>query len=77
MEYKVKDIQKILDFKTWDDKRKIDALLKIDASNHDAIGTESSRGEMKSAIKASRKLYEAIETIDKEQGSLYLRAMDE
>ena len=29
--YTINDIEKILNFKTWDDKKKIDELLRIDA----------------------------------------------
>ena len=76
MNYTALDAEKIAGFKTWSDKRKIDELLRIDANLYCNIGTDSTIGEVRSAYKKSRAIYTAIKSVDKEMGSLFLRAMD-
>lgn len=76
MGYSYNDIDKILEFKTWSDRRKVDELLRIDSSMYCNTGTDSTVGEMRAVHKKSRDIYKAIEKIDKETGALFLRAMD-
>ena len=76
MKYSALDIEKIVGFKTWSDKRKIDELLRIDANLYCNLGTDSTKGEVRNAYKKSRAIYTTIKSIDKEMGSLFLRAMD-
>ena len=76
MGYSYNDIDKVLDFKTWSDRRKVDELLRIDSSMYCNTGADSTVGEMRTVYKKSRDIYKAIEKIDKEAGALFLRAMD-
>ena len=76
MGYSYNDIDKILEFKTWSDRRKVDELLRIDSSMYCNMGTDSTVGEMRAVHKKSRSIYKAIEKIDKDTGALFLRAMD-
>jgi hypothetical protein len=43
MRYNVNDIQKILDFTSWNDKKKIDTLLEIDATLYCNMGLETTK----------------------------------
>ena len=45
MEYNYKDITKVLEFKTWTDKRKIDELFRIDCEMYTNLGTDSTKTE--------------------------------
>jgi len=47
MDYTNNDIEKIVQFKTWTDKQKIDELLRIDAAMYCALGTDSTASEEK------------------------------
>jgi|TARA_R100001509_G_C4772349_1_gene183463 hypothetical protein len=72
MSYTISDIQKILDFKSWSKRRKIDTLLEIDMYLYSDIGTDSSKTEVDTAKKSSRKIYRAIKSIDNEMGGRLL-----
>ena len=74
--YKLKDIEKILSFKTWDDKRKIDTLLEMDASIYAHLGTDSTKKENDIAKKNARKIYRAIKEVDVEMGTTFLDLID-
>ncbi len=73
MAYKIDDIDKILGYTTWKDKKKIDTLLQIDADLYTNLGKESSKTQVENVKKASRKIYKAIKTIDEYTGRLLLR----
>jgi|TARA_R110002124_G_scaffold72647_4_gene194519 hypothetical protein len=73
MAYNVNDIDKILGFKTWTDKQKIDALLKIDCSMYTRLGSDSLRKEIDEVHKSSRKLYQAIKSVNPEEAKILLR----
>mgnify|MGYP003112354759 FL=1 len=45
MVYMIDDVDKILEFKTWNDKRKIDELLRIDCKMYTNLGSDSSKTE--------------------------------
>jgi hypothetical protein len=66
-------ISKILGYKTWSDRRKIDALLEMDADLYCNLGTESLVKEKNEAKKNSRKIYKAITEINRIQGLTYLQ----
>lgn len=76
MEYKVDDIEKILGFKSWSDKKKVDELLRIDAALYCSMGSDSTKADKESVRKASRKIYQAIKKVDEYWGDKFLRAMD-
>ena len=73
MAYTIDDIDKILGYTTWKDKKKIDTLLQIDADLYTNLGKESSKTQIENVKKASRKIYKAIKTIDEYTGRLLLR----
>ena len=73
MAYNINDIDKILGFKTWTDKQKIDALLKIDCSMYTRLGSDSLRKEIDEVHKSSRKLYQAIKSVNPEEAKILLR----
>jgi hypothetical protein len=73
MAYTIDDIDKILGYTSWKDKKKIDTLLEIDADLYTNLGKESSKTQVENVKKASRKIYKAIKTIDEYTGRLLLR----
>jgi hypothetical protein len=73
MSYKIDDIEKILNFTSWSNKRKIDILFEIDADLYCNLGSESSKTEVEKVKRQSRKIYKAIKTIDEYTGRLLLR----
>lgn len=66
-------VLKILTYKTWSDRKKIDALLEIDANMYTNLGTDSTKTEIKDTKKASRFIYRAIKSIDENVGKELLR----
>jgi len=69
-------IDKILSYKTYSDRKKIDALLEMDANIYCNLGIDSTKTERYEAKKLSKQIYRAIKTIDPEQGQKYLYHMD-
>ena len=43
MDYTINDIDKILEFKTWSDRRKIDELLRMDCEMYTNLGIDSTK----------------------------------
>jgi CRISPR/Cas system CSM-associated protein Csm2 small subunit len=74
--YTINDIEKILNFKKWDDKKKIDELLRIDARIYAHQGIDSTKSEKEENKIKSRKIYRAIKQIDKPLGDSFLQLMD-
>jgi hypothetical protein len=72
MEYTVKDIDKVLAFKTWTDKQKIDELLRIDAVQYCNLGTDSTPSERGEVKMNSKSIYKAIKKIDSELGAILM-----
>ena len=66
-------VLKILTYKTWTDRKKIDALLEIDANMYTNLGTDSTKTEIRDTKKASRFIYRAIKSIDENVGKELLR----
>ena len=50
MAYSVEDIDKILGFTSWSDKRKIEKLLEIDADLYCNLGKESTKTDIEYAF---------------------------
>jgi len=73
MAYTIDDIEKITEFKSWSKKRKVDALLEIDADLYCNLGKESTKTEIEAIKIQSRKIYRLIKTIDEYSGKLLLR----
>lgn len=76
MAYSVNDIDKILEFKTWDTKQKVDELLRIDAALYCNLGTDSTKQERAKVKSNSRSLYLAIKKLDRISGEMFLRCQD-
>ena len=64
MRYKFEDIEKILEFKTWTDKDKIDKLLEIDCSLYAHLGIDSTKSEKDDVKRKSLEIYRTIKTIN-------------
>lgn len=71
-----KDIEKVLGYKTYSDKRKVDALLEMDAILYTNLGTDSTKKERQEVKKKSRKIYKAIAELDKLWGLRFLQYLD-
>ncbi len=76
MEYTINDIEKITEFKSWSDKKKIDELLRIDCDLYTNLGIDSTKSERLEARKNSRKIYRQIKQIDHKIGNDFLVVMD-
>jgi hypothetical protein len=76
MEYTINDIEKIVEFKSWSDKTKIDELLRIDCDLYTNLGIDSTKSERLAARKNSRKIYRQIKQIDQKMGNDFLVVMD-
>tara|TARA_B100001173_G_scaffold169328_1_gene146321 strand:- start:54 stop:308 length:255 start_codon:yes stop_codon:yes gene_type:complete len=76
MVYTTSDIDKVLTYKTWKDKRKVDKLLEMDCSMYAHLGTDSSNKDRIDVRKSSRRIYQAIKTINNTMGTLFLQQMD-
>ena len=74
--YTTDDIDKILNYKSWSDKKKIDTLFHIDCTLYANLGTDSTIGEKKNVRTQSRNIYRAIKSIDESKGKLLLDYMD-
>lgn len=74
--YELKDIEKITSFKSWDNKKKIDELLRLDAQIYAYQGSDSTKAEIEEGRRNSRKIYRAIKEIDNDLGSSFLNLMD-
>ena len=61
-------VLKIVGYKTWSDKRKIDALLEIDATAYTNLGTDSTKTQVEQTRRDSRFIYRAIKSIDETLG---------
>jgi CRISPR/Cas system CSM-associated protein Csm2 small subunit len=73
MSYNIDDIEKILNFTSWSNKRKIDTLFEIDADLYCNLGSDSNKTEVEKVKKQSRKIYKTIKRIDEYTGRLLLR----
>ena len=76
MEYTLKDINKIVEFKTWTQKQKVDELLRLDANQYCNLGTDSTISERKAVKVNSIKLYRLIKSINPKLGQSLLYHVD-
>ena len=76
MVYTITDIEKILAYKTWKSQKIIDTLLQMDCKMYCHLGIDSTKQEKADVKKASRKIYQAIKTINTNLGNLFLQQMD-
>jgi len=76
MEYQLKDVEKIVEFSSWSDKKKLDELLRIDCTQYTNLGTDSTKTEREEVKKNSRKIYRLIKKFDYRVGTELLMAMD-
>lgn len=76
MEDVTKFIEKTLGYKTWSERKKIDALLEYDCNLYVNLGSDSTKTERNLAKKTSRALYRAIKSINKQEGEKLLWYMD-
>lgn len=76
MEELTRFTEKVLGYKTWSEKKKIDALLEYDCNLYTNLGSDSSKTERNEAKKKSRFIYRAIKQINKTEGDKLLWHMD-
>ena len=76
MIYAYSDIEKIMNYKTWSVKKKIDTLLSIDADMYTNLGITSSRKEKNQVKHKSKNIYKTIEKLNPKDGRLLLHSMD-
>jgi hypothetical protein len=76
MKYKYENIEEFINFKTWNDKRKIDTLLEIDCSLYAHLGTDSTKQERDEVRRRSVEIYRTIKTINKDLGDQFLLTMN-
>jgi cell division protein FtsL len=69
-------IERILSYKTYSDKRKIDSLLHQLAILWQNTGTDSTKTEINEVKRKSRIIYRAIKHIDPALGSRFLNTAD-
>lgn len=75
MEYKYSDLEKILGFTSWSNKKKIDELFRIDSNLYTNLGIDSTEKERKAVERKSAKIYKEISKIDPVVGSELLRSI--
>lgn len=75
MEYNYNDIEKILGFTSWSNKRKMDELFKIDSDLYTNLGSDSTDKERVSVERKSKRIYKEISKIDPVIGSELLRSI--
>lgn len=76
MEQTTNYIEKVLGYKTWSDKRKIDALLEYYCNMYTNLGLDYTKTQVQDLKKKSRAIYRAILKIDSEDGKKLLYHMD-
>ena len=75
MEYNYEDIEKVLGFTTWSERKKIDELFRIDAILYTNLGLDST-DKVRSAVETkSKRIYKEISKIDPVIGSELLRSI--
>ena len=61
-------IKKVLSYKTWSVKKKVDSLLKMDHEMYMELGLDSTKKEVLETKKRSRRIYRAIMQISPKDG---------
>ena len=74
--YNADDVEKILNFSSWSEKKKVDTLFHIDCVMYCNLGTDSSSLERKEIYRKSKKIYRAIRQFNPSLGKMLLGNMD-
>lgn len=69
-------IEKILGYKTWSDRKKIDALLEYDCNMYTNLGIDSTKTQVENVKRNSRAIYRAISKVNPKVGKDFLWHMD-
>jgi len=77
MKYTYEDLNKIVGFKTWTIKKKVDTLLEIDVNLYCNLGSDSKDSEKKKVKAISRKIYKVISLISPSDGYMLEAHMNE
>jgi hypothetical protein len=77
MSYGYEDIDKIVEFKTWTTRKKIDELFRIDVDMYTNLGIESTKKEKEQVKKKSKAIYKAISRINPKLAKELIYQMDE
>ena len=75
MEYRYEDVEKVLNFSSWNDKKKIDELFRIDCYMYTNLGIDSTEKERKDVERKSMYIYRAIKKIDPQLGDKLLHQL--
>jgi len=70
-----KQINKIIGYKTYTQKQKVDSLFEIDANLYTNLGIESTDEERKEVRKKSLTIFRAMKKVNWETGSAMLLSM--
>ena len=70
------EIDKILNYKTYSIRRKVDALLEMDVTMYTNLGIDSTKSEIRQTHLNSRHIYRAIKKLDEALGSLLLNTCE-
>ena len=76
MIYSTELIDKILNYKSYSNKRKIDRMLEIDANQYCNSGCDATKTERETIRKNSRYIYRTIAKINPAMGKNFLQAQD-
>ena len=63
-----KQVKKIVGYKTWSSRKKVDELLRIDHEMYMNIGCDSTKKEIQEVKKKSRLIYRAITQVSPSDG---------
>ena len=76
MVYTTTEIDKITNYKTWSNQRKLDELLRMDCNMYCHLGSDSTKKDREEVRKTSRKIYTSIKSLNESMGTLFLTTMD-
>lgn len=75
--YSYDDIDKIVEFKTWKRRKKIDELFRIDSWMYTNLGSESTKAEKDAVKRKSKAIYIAVNKINPSIGKSLIFHMDD
>jgi hypothetical protein len=73
MEFTKDKIEAIVSNDDFDNRKKIDELLRMDCAMYTYLGTDSTDEERNEVKDMSQNIYQAIYSIDKEEGSILIQ----
>lgn len=76
MEYRYDDVDKVVDFKTWTKRKKIDELFRIDSYMYTNLGTDSTKREKDDVRRKSKYIYKAVQKLNPSLGKELIYYMD-